>query len=106
MWGWLALAIACEVTATLCLRASDGFTRPVPSVVVVVGYAVAFSALSRSLVRGMEIGHAYAIWAGIGVALVAAVGAALFDERLTVAQLAGIGLIIVGVATIELGTAH
>lgn len=106
MWGWLAFAIVCEVTATLCLRASDGFTRLGPSVVVVVGYGLAFFALSRSLVRGMEVGHAYAIWAGIGVGVVAAAGVALFGERLTMAQVVGIGLIISGVATVELGASH
>jgi len=106
MWFWLGIAIASEVTATLALRASEGFTKLLPSAVVVVGYAVAFFALSRSLVHGMEIGLAYAIWAGIGVVIVAVVSVPLFGERLSLLQLAGVGLVVVGVVALELGAAH
>jgi small multidrug resistance pump len=106
VWGWLAFAIVCEVTATLCLRASEGFTRPIPSIIVIVGYAGAFYGLSRSLMSGMQIGQAYAVWAGVGVALVAAAGVALFGERLTAMQASGIAFIILGVVVLELGSTH
>ena len=71
MWFWLALAIAAEVTATISLRLSEGFTKLLPSALVVVGYVVAFGALSQALVRGMPVGVAYGVWSAIGVALVA-----------------------------------
>ena len=104
MWFWLAVAIGTEVTATLALRASAGFSRPLPSIVVVVGYAVAFLALSRSLVHGMEIGVAYAIWAGIGVAVVAVAGVLLFGEQMTPVQALGIVLVVAGVVAVEIGS--
>ncbi|MGR7026603.1 DMT family transporter [Geodermatophilus sp. URMC 62] len=106
MWLWLAVAILSEVTATLCLRASEGLTRLVPSLVMVLGYAVAFFALSRALVAGMSVGHAYAVWAGLGVALIAALGTVLFGDRLTPVQLGGLVLVVVGVVAIELGGAR
>jgi small multidrug resistance pump len=103
MWGWLMFAIACEVTATLALRASEGFSRLLPVVVVIVGYALAFFALSQSMVRGMPVGQAYAVWAGLGVAMVAVAGAALFHERLTWFQVGGLVLVVLGVLALRLG---
>ena len=88
MWFWLAVAISTEITGTLALKVSDGFTRPMPGVVVVVGYAVAFFALSRALVAGMDLGLAYALWAGIGVAIVAVAGVVLFGDSLNAVQIA------------------
>jgi small multidrug resistance pump len=102
----LALAIAFEVAATTSLKLSEGFTRIVPSVIVVVGYATAFVLLSAALAGGMALGVAYAIWAAVGVALVAVIGAALFHESLTWVQVGGIGLVIGGVVALELGGAH
>ena len=61
---WLTLAVGAEVVATSMLRAADGFTRLIPSVVVVIGYCVSFWALSQ-VVRMMPLGIAYAIWSGI-----------------------------------------
>jgi small multidrug resistance pump len=103
MWGWLVFAIACEVTATLALRASEGFSRLLPVVVVVVGYALAFFALSQSMVRGMPVGQAYAVWAGLGVATVAVAGVLLFHERLTWFQVGGLVLVVLGVVALRLG---
>ncbi|MBY9075359.1 QacE family quaternary ammonium compound efflux SMR transporter [Nocardioides sp. WL0053] len=102
----LALAIAAELFATMCLRASDGFTRLSPSAGAVLGYAAAFWLLSLVLVRGVPVGVAYAIWAAVGVAAVAALGWWLFDERLTLVQGGGLLLIVVGVVALELGGAH
>lgn len=103
---FLALAIATEVTATVSLKLSEGFTRPVPSIVVVIGYGAAFFFLSQALKRGMSIGVAYGIWSAVGVAAIAAIGVLLLGERLTLIQVGGIGLVILGVLALELGGAH
>jgi small multidrug resistance pump len=105
-WLFLAGAIITEVIATTALKISEGFSRPIPSIVVVVGYIAAFGLLSQALVRGMAIGVAYGVWAALGVALVAIVGAALFGEGLTAVQIGGIALVIAGVLALELGAAH
>lgn len=102
----LALAIASEVTATVSLKLSAGFTRLVPSIVVVIGYAMAFYFLSQALKRGMAIGVAYGIWSAVGVAAIAAIGVLFLGERLTLVQVGGIGLVILGVLALELGGAH
>ena len=106
MWIWLAVAIAAEVSGTVALKLSDGFTRLVPSVVVVIGYGVAFYGLSQALSRGLELGVAYGVWAAAGVALVAIIGAAFLGERLTWVQVGGIALVIAGVLALELGAAR
>lgn len=103
MWIWLAVAILAEVTGTVALRYSEGFTRLLPSSVVVLGYGVAFVALARSLVRGMPLGLGYAVWAGTGVALVAVLGAVLFSERLSPLQIGGLVLVVAGVVALEAG---
>jgi small multidrug resistance pump len=105
-WLFLAGAIITEVIATTALKISEGFSRPIPSIVVVVGYIAAFGLLSQALVRGMGIGVAYGVWAALGVALVAIVGAAFFGESLTVVQIGGIALVLAGVLALELGAAH
>ncbi|GAA2126932.1 SMR family transporter [Streptomyces synnematoformans] len=99
-------AILSEVTATVSLRLSDGFSKIVPSVVVVVGYLTAFTLLSMVLKRGMSIGIAYGIWAAAGVALVALVGAAFLGDGLTRVQVAGLVLVAAGVVALEVGGAH
>jgi small multidrug resistance pump len=105
-WLFLAGAIITEVIATSALKLSEGFSKIVPSVVVVVGYVAAFGLLSQALTRGMAIGVAYGVWAAAGVALVAVVGAAFFGEGMTSVQVAGIALVIAGVLALELGAAH
>lgn len=102
-WLFLAGAILTEVTATLCLRASEGFSRLGFTAVVVVGYVVAFWCLAQSLERGMSLGVAYGIWSGIGVATVAILGKYIFDDALSALTMAGIALIILGVVVVELG---
>lgn len=103
---FLALAIATEVTATVSLKLSEGFTKLVPSIVVVVGYSAAFYCLSQALKRGMSIGVAYGIWSAVGVAAIATIGVLFLGERLTLIQVGGIGLVILGVLALELGGAH
>lgn len=102
----LAFAIASEVVATISLKLSEGFTRLVPSIVVVIGYLVAFGLLSQALTRGLGVSVAYGVWAAAGVALVAVVGAVFLGESLTWVQVGGIGLVIAGVLALELGAAH
>lgn len=103
---FLGLAIACEVTATLSLRASEGFSKPLFGAVVVVGYIASFALLSMALQRGMPLGTSYGIWAAIGVASVALISIPAFGETLTLIQGAGIMLVILGVAAIEMGGNH
>jgi len=103
---FLALAIVFEVTATVSLKLSEGFTKVVPSIVVVVGYCGAFFFLSQALKRGMSIGVAYGIWSAIGVAAIAIIGVLLLDEKLTMIQVGGIAMVILGVVALELGGAH
>ncbi len=106
MWFWLAGAILAEVTGTIALKFSEGFSRVGPSILVVLGYGVAFVALSQALVRGMPVGVAYGVWAALGVTLVALIGAAFLGESLTWVQVGGIAMVIGGVLALELGAAH
>ena len=104
----LALAIVAEVVATSALQASAGFTRPGPSVLVVLGYGVAFYCLSLTL-RTVPVGVAYALWSGLGIVLITAVGWVLYQQRVDAAALLGRALIMAGVAVIQLfskTTAH
>lgn len=100
-WLYLGLAIVCEVIATSALKSSDGFSRPLPSALVVVGYAVAFYSLSLAL-RTLPVGIAYAIWAGVGIALIAVIGLLFYGQTLDLAAVAGIGLIVAGVLVLSL----
>ncbi|MGU3501450.1 DMT family transporter [Mycobacterium sp. C31M] len=106
MWLALAGAIAMEVVATLSLRASDGFRRRRWIAPVAAGYLVSFYLLWLSLSLGMPVGVAYGIWTACGVALVAIAAKVLFRDPLTWRMMAGIGLIIAGVLTIEMGGVH
>lgn len=92
----LALAIVSEVSATVSLKLSDGFSRLVPSIIVVAGYVAAFMFLSQALKRGMSIGVAYGVWAAVGVAAVATISALFLNESLSLIQVGGIGLVILG----------
>jgi multidrug transporter EmrE-like cation transporter len=101
----LAIAIAVEVGATLALRASDGFSRPLPTGIVVVGYLTSFWLLSLVL-KHISIGTTYAIWAGAGTAAIAAIGIVALGEPATALKLASIALIIAGVIGLNLAGAH
>lgn len=98
---YLALAIVAEVVATSALKATDGFTRLGPSLVVVAGYGIAFFMLSLVL-RTVPVGIAYAIWAGLGIVLVALVGVLVYGQRPDLPAMLGIGLIVTGVVVIQL----
>ena len=101
---WLALvgAILVEVCATLSLRASEGFRKRVWIAPVVIAYLISFALLWLTLRLGMPVGVAYGMWTACGVALVAVADRVLFSERLTPLMMAGIGLIMCGVLTIDL----
>ena len=101
----LALAITAEVAATLSLRASDGFSKPLPSVVVVIGYAVSFALLAIVL-KHIAVGTTYAIWAGAGTAAIAVIGIVALGEPATALKLGSILLIIAGVIGLNLSGAH
>lgn len=98
--AWLALAIGTEVVATTALKASDGFTRLGWAAVVIVGYGISFYALSISL-RTIPLGVVYAIWSGIGTAAIVVIGYLVFGEVLSFLKMAGIGLIVIGVAMLN-----
>ncbi|GAB3524871.1 DMT family transporter [Arthrobacter monumenti] len=97
---FLALAIVFEVAGTSLLKLSDGFTRLWPSVGVAVGYGLAFWMLSLTL-RTVPVGVAYAIWAGLGTALIAVIGAFFFGEQLGMVKVIGIALIVAGVVALN-----
>ncbi len=102
MWLTLAGGIVLEVLSTLGLRASDGFRKRVWIAPVLLGYVASFTLVSWTLSLGMPVGIAYGVWSACGVALVALLAKVLFAEPLTPLMIAGIGLIIAGVLTIEL----
>ncbi|MFS8039082.1 SMR family transporter [Xanthobacter sp. AM11] len=98
---YLAIAIVAEVVATSALKSAEGFTRLLPSVVVVAGYMVAFFCLSLTL-REIPVGISYAIWSGVGIVLVTAIAWFYHGQRLDLPALAGLALIIAGVLVINL----
>jgi small multidrug resistance pump len=97
----LLAAIAAEMIATTALRLSEGFSRPGPSIVVVVGYGVSFYLLAMALKRGLEMGIAYAIWSGLGTVAIVLIGVLFFQEKLNLGAIAGIVLVILGVVLIN-----
>lgn len=107
VWLMLAGAILTEVTATILLRLSDGLSRWLPSVLVVLGYGVSFVLLAQVLKRGLSVGVAYAIWSAVGVSLVALIGVLFLGESLTLVQIVGLVLVIGGVVAVQSGaTVH
>lgn len=97
---YLAVAIVAEVIATSALKASDGFTRWWPTVITVLGYAIAFYCLSLTL-RVLPTGVAYAIWSGVGIVLISVVGWVAFKQSLDWPAIIGMGLIVAGVVVIN-----
>jgi small multidrug resistance pump len=100
-YAYLLVAIVSEVIATSALKASEGFTRLWPSVLVVIGYGVAFFCLSLTL-RTIPVGIVYAVWSGIGIVLIALVGWFLYRQALDLPAILGIALIMAGVLVINL----
>ncbi|PYA59390.1 multidrug DMT transporter [Serratia marcescens] len=98
---YLTMAIVAEVIATTMLKASEGFTRLWPSLLVVLGYGVAFWGLSM-VVKSMPLGIVYAIWSGMGIVLVSVAAVFVYQQKLDWPAIVGMGLIIVGVLVINL----
>lgn len=99
-WTFLIIAILSEIVATSFLKASNGFTQLWPSVVAVLGYVVAFYFLALTL-KTMPVGVAYALWSGIGIAFITLIAWVLFDQKLDLAALIGIVMIVSGVIVIN-----
>ena len=103
-WVLLGAAIATEVAGTLALRASDGLSRLVPSIIVAVGYLASFGLLAIAL-KSLPVGIVYAIWAAVGVALVAIFGKIMFNDPVPPLAAVGMVLIVGGVALVSLSGA-
>lgn len=102
-WFYLIGAIVLEVLGTTSMKLSEGFTRPLPSVLIFVFYAGAFVGLTMAL-RRMEVSVAYAIWSGVGTALIAVIGFLWFRESVTVVKLVSLSMIVLGVIGLNLTT--
>ena len=98
---YLSIAIAAEVVATASMKALDGFNRPLPLLLVIVGYALSFWMLSL-VVKTIPVGVAYAVWAGLGIVLVSIAATFLYQQRLDLPAMLGMGLIVAGVVVIQL----
>lgn len=99
-WLQLLLAIVAEVAATSALKASDGFTRLWPAVIVVVGYSVSFYCLSLVL-KTIPVGITYAVWSGLGIVLITLAAWWLYGQTIDTAGLVGMGLILAGVVVLN-----
>jgi small multidrug resistance pump len=98
---YLTIAIIAEVIATSALKSSEGFSKLRPSVIVIAGYGVAFYFLSLTL-REIPVGIAYAIWSGLGITLVSAIGYFFYKQHLDFPAILGLILILAGVAVINI----
>jgi small multidrug resistance pump len=99
-WLYLSIAILAEVIATSSLKAAEGFTRLIPSLIVVFGYGTAFYFLSLTL-RTMQVGTAYAIWSGVGTVIISIVAWLFYNQKLDAPSILGMALIISGVIIIK-----
>ena len=100
-WLWLICAIAAETVGTTALKASNGFTRLWPSIVTLICFFTALFLLSQVL-RVLPVGVAYAIWSGLGIVLIAAIGWIAFGQRLDAPAVIGMGLIVAGIVVMQL----
>ena len=99
-YGYLAIAIVAEVLATSALKESQGFSKLLPTLLVMAGYGASFYFLSLVL-QTIPIGVAYALWAGLGIVLITIVGAVVFGQKMDLAAILGIALIISGVVVLR-----
>jgi small multidrug resistance pump len=102
---YLTLAIASEVIATIALKSSEGFSRPLPAVIVVVGYGISFFLLALVL-KHMSVGTTYAVWSAVGTAAIAIIGIVAYGEGANLLKIASLGLIILGVVGLNAAGAH
>jgi len=104
-WIYLSAAIATEVVGTVFLRSTDGFTKPAPSLFVIVSYVLSLWLTALAL-KGLEISLAYAVWAGVGTAAIAIIGMAAMGDTVNALKLASIALVIGGVIGLDLSGAN
>jgi small multidrug resistance pump len=104
-WIYLAAAIATEVVGTVFLKFTDGFTRPMPSLIVIVTYVLSIW-LTALAVKGLEISLVYAVWAGVGTAAIAVIGMAALGESINTLKVASIALVIAGVVGLNVAGAN
>jgi small multidrug resistance pump len=104
-WTYLSAAIATEVVGTLFLRNTDGFTKPAPSILVIIMYVLSLWLTALAL-KGLEISLAYAVWAGVGTAAIAIIGMAAMGETVNALKLTSIVLVIGGVVGLNLSGAN
>jgi len=100
-WILLGIAIVTEVLGTSALKSAEGFTRLLPSLIVIVSYSISFYLLSLCL-RSIPVGVVYAVWSGVGIVLLALIGAFFFRQTLDTPAIIGVGLILAGVLVINL----
>jgi len=100
-WAWLAAAIFLEVSGTMCMKLAESFTRLLPSILIFVFYGCSMAAVTMALKR-LDLGIAYAVWAGVGTAIVAAIGILFFKEPASTLKMIAIMLIITGVIMLHL----
>jgi len=100
-WVFLALAITFEVAATSLIQRSDGFTKPLWTVIVLLGYAMSFTMMAQA-VKVLEVGLVYAVWSGVGIVAIALIGVLFLGESVTVPKLVGLSLILAGVLVLNL----
>ena len=103
-WILLSIAIAAEIFGTLSLKASDGLSKLMPSLGVLIGYATAFTLMAMSL-KKLDVGITYAIWSGVGIIGAAIGGVVFFDQHLSRMTMIGMAIIIAGVVVMNLGGA-
>jgi small multidrug resistance pump len=101
-WLFLLVAIGSEVAGTSCMRLSQGFAKPLPSIAMFVCYGMSLGALTMAIKR-IEIGTAYAVWSGLGTVLITAIGVLFFSEGMDWLKAASIALVIVGVVGLRMG---
>lgn len=102
---YLTVAIILEVAGTTCMKLSEGFAKLIPSILIFVFYGLSFVALTFALKR-IDLSVAYAVWSGLGTALIAAIGFLYFKEPVTAIKMGSIGLIIIGVIGLHLSGAE
>jgi len=100
-WIYLLIAILTEVVGTTMMKVSQGLTRLIPSILMFVFYAVSFIFMALAL-KKLEVSTAYAIWSGLGTAVIAAIGILWFQESFSILKLAGTGLVIAGVVLLNI----
>ncbi len=105
-WVYLFLAIGFEVAGTVCMKLSDGFSKITPSILLFVFYILSFYAITIAI-KHIEISLAYAIWAGLGTAIISIIGILYFQESVTTLKMVSLSLVIIGVVGLNIsGAGH